>query len=93
MRDNLPAGQTPVHETVTVQAAEAKDAEEEAVSGLTVFESFESLQAKDSVAARCQSEAGGVELLLGASKKIYIMSDKKRVLPRHTLLGGYGTGK
>lgn len=28
-----------------------------------------------------------------SSGKVLIMSDKRRILPKHTLLGGFGTGK
>ncbi|CAK9035455.1 unnamed protein product [Durusdinium trenchii] len=60
---------------------------------LKSFASFEALNSADSIQVRCASEIAGVELLKGSSGKIYVMSDKSRILAKHQLLGGFGTGK
>ena len=57
------------------------------------YESVQALQSQDEIASRCASEVAGVELLKTASGKILIVSEKKRILPKLTLLGGFGTGK
>ena len=57
------------------------------------FASMEELESTDPVAARCASEITGVEILKAKSGKIYLLSDKARIIPKHTLVGGYGTGK
>ena len=58
-----------------------------------VFDSFEELQRADSITSRCVSELPGVDLLKGTSGKIYLLSDKDRILAKNTLMGGFGTGK
>ena len=61
---------------------------------LKKFESFAKLQESDEVKHRCVSETPGVELLKTASGQVYIMaSEKRRILPKFTLLAGFGTGK
>ena len=57
------------------------------------FQSFDALNAVDEVATRCMSELNGVEILKGKSGKIYLLSNKKRIIPKNTLIGGYGAGK
>ena len=57
------------------------------------FESIEKLQEVDPVLHRCVSEIQGIELLKCKSGKVFLLSDKSRVLAKHSLLGGYGTGK
>ncbi|CAK9047272.1 unnamed protein product [Durusdinium trenchii] len=57
------------------------------------FESEEKLVQSDPIETRCGSEVSGVELIRCKSGKIYVMADKARVVPRWTLLGGFGTGK
>ncbi|CAK9075226.1 unnamed protein product, partial [Durusdinium trenchii] len=57
------------------------------------FESIDKLKEKEEIEVRCASEVSGVELIKCRSGKIFLCSDKKRVVPKSTLLGGYGTGK
>ena len=58
-----------------------------------VIESVEVLQQGDAIAHRCVSELAGVELIKTSSGKLYAVSEKKRIVPKLTLLGGFGTGK
>ncbi len=60
---------------------------------LTTFESLEKLQESETVDAKCVSEVAGIELLRTSSGKIFLLSDKEKAIPRHTILGGFGTGK
>ena len=57
------------------------------------FESFDKLNQEDPIETRCASEVSGIELLLGKSGKVYICSDKDKVVPKFSVLGGFGTGK
>ena len=57
------------------------------------FADFDALNSADEVTTRCASELTGVEILKGKSGKIYLMSNKKRIVAKHTLIGGYGAGK
>ena len=57
------------------------------------FESIDKLQAQDPIQVRCASEISGVELLLCQSGNVYLCGDKDKVLPKFTVLGGFGTGK
>ena len=58
-----------------------------------VFASEEKLIESDPIETRCASEVAGIELLRGKSGKIYLLAEKDKVLPKWSLLGGYGTGK
>ena len=60
---------------------------------LTVFESLEKMQESETVECKCMSEVAGVELLRTSSGKMFFLCDKDKALPRHTVLGGFGTGK
>ena len=57
------------------------------------FDSVEALEKQEQIAGSCMSEVAGIELIKTVSGKILIVSEKKRILPRLTLLGGFGTGK
>lgn len=58
-----------------------------------VFDSLQALEKEEQIACRCASEAPGVELIKTASGKMFLLSDKKKILPMLTLLGGCGSGK
>ena len=60
---------------------------------LVKFESFAKLSEADPVTIRTASEITGVELIKTASKKNFMMADKQKAIPRHSILGGFGTGK
>ena len=57
------------------------------------FETLAALEAVDQIATRCVSELAGVEILKGKSGKIYLLSNKRRIIPKHTLVGGFGAGR
>ena len=66
----------------------------EAPAAATQFESMEALQSQDPIRAQCASELTDIDLLRGASGKVYLLAKTKdKIIPRHTILGGYGTGK
>ena len=99
-----PAGSTPSGQTqttaVVVAAAGGEGEDEGAVeeeggsdAPPVTFESVEKLQAADPIATRVASEFSGVELLLTTSKKIFLLADKVKSIPKWTILGGFGTGK
>ncbi|CAK9064429.1 Uncharacterized protein SCF082_LOCUS33169 [Durusdinium trenchii] len=62
---------------------------------IKVFENLEALEGEDGpLKPRCSSEVAGVEVLRGKSGSVYLMAlDKQKILPKHTLVGGFGTGK
>jgi len=43
--------------------------------------------------ARCASEITGIEVIKGKSGQIYLLSDRARIISKHSLVGGFGTGK
>ncbi|CAK9052607.1 unnamed protein product [Durusdinium trenchii] len=57
------------------------------------FASLEKLRESDAVEVKCASEVAGVDLIKTASGKIWLLSEKDRVVPRFSQIGGYGTGK
>ena len=78
----------------TSGTAPAADPIEERPEPRVEPKTFESLQAVgEEVAARCASEVAGVELIKTTSGKILLMSDRKRIIAKQTLIGGFGTGK
>ena len=43
--------------------------------------------------ARCASEITGIEVIKGKSGQIYLLSDRARIISKHSLVGGFGTSK
>ena len=73
-------------------AANTDDAGAAPAAGLT-FESLEKLAEADPIETKCVSEIQGVNLIRCKSGKIFLCSDKDRILAKWTSLGGFGTGK
>lgn len=72
---------------------EEKD-EEEPGGALIEMESVEKLQSEDAIKFRAMSEIADVELLRTQTGKTWVVAVKKaKTLVRHSLLGGFGTGK
>lgn len=81
-------------EEVEVAAAAAVSGDAEGSAPAPEIKSYESVEALgEEVVARCASEVAGVELLKTSSGKILLLSEKKRIVPKNSLIGGYGTGK
>lgn len=58
------------------------------------FESLGALKQTDEIKLKAASEVADIELLKGKSGSTYLMASKKnRDIPRHTIIGGFGTGK
>lgn len=57
------------------------------------FESVDKLDAVDKIKIRINSEVTSVELLKTESGKVFLLCDKAKVVPKHALLGGFGSGK
>ena len=62
-------------------------------SSAETFESLQKLEESDKVAAKVPSAVAGVEILLTEGKNVYLLSEKAKVIPRHSVLGGFGAGK
>ena len=83
----------------SVEAAAAAQEENKEEDGAVVapelktFESVVKLQEAEEILVRCASEVTGIEILKTKSGKVFLVAEKKRILPKHTLLGGFGTGK
>ena len=58
-----------------------------------VFDSIEKLKETEAVQFQMASEASGIQILLMESGHVFVLSDKDRVLPKSTQLGGFGTGQ
>ena len=81
-------------EDTTTGPARAADPIDEKADPKVELKTYESLQAVgEEVAARCASEVAGVELIKTTSGKLLLMSDRKRIIAKQTLIGGFGTGK
>lgn len=99
MKDVLQSGGVLVDASAGGGAASGADASgaavgEEPASELKSFESVEALEGADGpFKLRCASEISGIELIKGQSGQIYLLSDKNRMVAKHTLVGGFGSGK
>ena len=60
---------------------------------LTILESIDKVKESEEITLKCNSEVSGVEFLKCKSGRLFLLSDKRRIIPKHTLLGGYGTGR
>lgn len=65
----------------------------EPVEGLTTYESLAKLEQEDKVKIKVPTAVPGVEVLLTENGKVFLLADKLKVVGRHSVLGGYGTGK
>ena len=57
------------------------------------WDSYEKLHEEDEITHKVASEVAGVNLLKSKSGKCYAISEKSKVVPKNTILGGFGTGK
>ena len=78
--------------TLAVEAAQAETGVEggqaeqpESEPSFTTYESIDKMQ--EDILNRCTSEVAGVEIIKGKNGGLYLLSEKKRILPRHTLIG------
>ena len=87
----MQSGPAPTAEAAAVVREEQKDETE--TPALTTFESVDKLKEKEDILLQCVSEVNGIEILKTKSGKVYLVAEKKRILPKNTLVGGFGTGK
>ena len=94
MKNIIQPGTSPSVEAAAAAQEENKE-EDGAVLApeLKTFESVVKLQEAEEILVRCASEVTGIEILKTKSGKVFLVAEKKRILPKHTLLGGFGTGK
>ena len=57
------------------------------------FDSLDQLKEDQGITHQTPSEASGVQLVLTGSGRIFAVSDRDQVLPKHTQLGGFGAGQ
>ena len=57
------------------------------------MDSLDALKAADDILIHVASEVNNVQLLLCKSGAVWVVSDKSKIVPRLTQLGGYGTGQ
>lgn len=57
------------------------------------IESVAKLEESIGVEAKCASEINGVDLLLCKDKSVWIVANQEKNVPKHALLGGFGTGQ
>lgn len=93
----IQSGPSPGAEVVAVEEAAAADGGEPTVASaapeFTSFENMDKLKEAEEILLQVPSEVAGIEIVKTKSLKIFLVSEKKRILPKHTLLGGFGTGK
>ena len=80
---------------VTANAEDSADigSKDAASLDLKSWESYDALHSEDEIKHKCVSEIVGVELLKSKSGHFYLLSEKGKVIPKHAIIGGYGTGK
>ena len=61
--------------------------------GAVVVESKDALLATQELDVEVASEVQGVQLLLTKAGQLWLVSDRDQIIPKHTQLGGYGTGQ
>ena len=59
---------------------------------LKVFDSTAALKGSEEIITQCVSEVTGVEILKAKSGHVLVCASR-RILPKHTLVGGFGTGR
>lgn len=88
------SNQTGAASAQVVPAAAEVEVPEANPPAVTDFESLDALKAQDEISFKTTSEIADVELLRGKSGSTYLIAVKKnRDIPRHTIIGGFGTGK
>ena len=90
MQNIIQGGSTPAADAAAENAVVPQE-ENAGAEEFKVFESVEKLP--EEVLNRCASEISGIEIVKGKNGGLYLVSDKKRILPKHALLGGFGGGK
>lgn len=58
-----------------------------------VFDSIDALKASVEITTQCISEVSGVEILKGKNGDVFLVCASRRILPKNTLVGGFGTGR
>ena len=58
-----------------------------------VVESKDALLATQELDVEVASEVQGVQLILTKAGQLWLVSDRDQIIPKHTQLGGYGTGQ
>ena len=89
----LQSGPTPAVEAAREESQDAAVENGGETPAMKVYESIEKLKEAEDLATTTASEVSGVEVLKSKSGKMFLLSEKTRILPKHTLIGGYGTGK
>lgn len=90
----IQGGSTPAVDAAAAAGDEAQIVPHEQSGGqeeLKVYESVEKLP--EEVLNRCMSEISGVEIVKGKNGGLFLVSERKRIIPKHTLVGGFGGGK
>lgn len=89
----ITAGPAPAQEAAQEEPREGEKEPEPVQIDGHVYESVEKLKASEEVLVMCASELAGVQIIKVKGPKVYLVSDKARTLAKHTLIGGFGTGK
>lgn len=91
MQSLIQGGSAPAADAAAVDGAVVPHEENGSAEEFKVFDSVEQLP--EEVLNRCASEVSAIEIVKGKNGGLYLVSDKKRILPKHTLVGGFGGGK
>ena len=75
------------------QVLPAAEDDKPPAASLPSFDSEAELEKTDKVKLRIPSEVVGVTILVGESGKLYLISDRARIVPKFTQIGGFGTGR
>ncbi|CAK9095526.1 Uncharacterized protein SCF082_LOCUS44871, partial [Durusdinium trenchii] len=73
--------------------AQPENTESEAATTATTMESLEKLEASHGVEHKVASEIPQVEIILAKDGSLWLMSSQDRSIPKHSQLGGFGTGQ
>jgi len=91
LQNVIQGGSTPAVDAAAAAVDEAPVVPYEESQDFKVYESVEKLP--EEVLNRCMSEISGIEIVKGKNDGLYMVSEKKRIIPKHTLVGGFGGGK
>lgn len=57
------------------------------------FDSIAKLDEAIGIEAKCNSEIANIELVMGKNKSVWLVASQDKVVAKHQLLGGFGTGQ
>ena len=92
-RENVLQADGPSEASQQLVEAQPENTESEAATTATTMESLEKLEASHGVEHKVASEIPQVKIILAKDGSLWLMSSQDRSIPKHSQLGGFGTGQ